>query len=227
MPGVRGPAHTPTTPVEAIEPFSPSCSNQSSSRSATDIVKMRTRSWTSRRPSPAARAPSRSSDEQVGRVARPERRRLAQHHRAQERGGAVEQVLEALVDLAVAFRERRDRGGGARRLVEEEDRPLGCERRIRGVERDRAIAVVAQPQVRDDLRLQHRDDVGGARDPRPRPDLLGDAGAAEDRRGARASRPAGRRGPGRRRWSGRCGRRRRRSRRSGEARLHGRGRWEG
>jgi hypothetical protein len=38
VPGVRGPAHTPTTPVEAIEPFSRSSSNQSSSRSPTDIV---------------------------------------------------------------------------------------------------------------------------------------------------------------------------------------------
>ena len=40
MPGVRGPAQTPTTPLEAIEPLSASCSNQSSSRSPTDIVKI-------------------------------------------------------------------------------------------------------------------------------------------------------------------------------------------
>ena len=95
MPGVRGPAQTPTTPLEAIEPFRPSCSNQSSSRSATDIVKMRTRSWTSRRESPAARAALAQQREQVGGLSRAERRRLAQHHRAQERGGADEQVLEA------------------------------------------------------------------------------------------------------------------------------------
>ena len=38
VPGVRGPAHTPTTPVEAIAPLKASCSNQSSSRSPTDIV---------------------------------------------------------------------------------------------------------------------------------------------------------------------------------------------
>ncbi len=62
MPGVFGPAQTPTTPVEAIEPLIASCSKYSSSMSATDIVNMRTSSWTSRRERPAARAPSRASD---------------------------------------------------------------------------------------------------------------------------------------------------------------------
>ena len=48
--------------VEAIDPFSASCSNQSSSRSPTDIVKMRTRFAVSRLLSPASRAPSRSRE---------------------------------------------------------------------------------------------------------------------------------------------------------------------
>ena len=41
MPGVRGPAHTPTTPLDAIAPLNASYSNQSSSRSPTDMVMIR------------------------------------------------------------------------------------------------------------------------------------------------------------------------------------------
>ena len=63
----------------------------------------------------------------------------------------------------------------------EEDRPVRRERGVGGVEWDRPVAEIAQAQIGDDLRLQHRDDVGGARDPGPGPDLLGDAGAAEQR----------------------------------------------
>ncbi len=55
MPGVRGPAHTPTTPVEARQPFSASFSNQSSSRSPTDIVMRRNSSCSRARESPAPR----------------------------------------------------------------------------------------------------------------------------------------------------------------------------
>ena len=119
--------------------------------------------------------------DQIARVMRAEGRRLAQHHRPQERRGAVEQVLEALVHLAVALREGSDRGRRAGRLVEEEDRPFGAERRIGRVERDRPIAVVAQAQVRDDLRLEHRDHVARPRDACAGPDLLGHAGPAQDR----------------------------------------------
>ena len=74
-----------------------------------------------------------------------------------------------------------DGGGGLLGLVEEEDRPVGRHRRVGGIERDRPVAEVVQPQVGDDLRLQHRDDVGGPRDPGSRPDLLGHARAAENR----------------------------------------------
>ncbi len=56
MPGVRGPAHTPTTPLDAKLPLSASFSNQSSSRSPTDIVIMRKVSARSRRRKPADRA---------------------------------------------------------------------------------------------------------------------------------------------------------------------------
>ena len=160
-----GPAQTPTTPVEAIEPLSPSCSNRSSSRSATDIVKMRIRSWRSRRLEPGGAAALAKQPEQVAGIARAERRGLAEHHRTQE-GGPVEQVLEALVRLAVALRERRDRGRGPGRLVEEEDRPVGRHRGVGGIERDRSVAVVAKAQVRRPW-LEHRDHVAGARDPAP------------------------------------------------------------
>ena len=61
MPGVRGPAQTPTTPLEAVEPFKPSSSKWSSSRSPTDIVNTRTSWWISRRVKPAIRAASRTS----------------------------------------------------------------------------------------------------------------------------------------------------------------------
>ena len=62
VPGVRGPAQTPTTPVDARHPLIASDSNHSSSRSPTDIVITRNRSCTSRCLSPAARPASRSSD---------------------------------------------------------------------------------------------------------------------------------------------------------------------
>ena len=62
VPGVRGPAHTPTTPVEAHAPLRTSDSNHSSSRSPTDIVITRNSSSTSRRASPAVRPASRSSE---------------------------------------------------------------------------------------------------------------------------------------------------------------------
>ena len=60
MPGVRGPAQTPTTPLEAIAPLNASHSNQSSSRSPTDMVMIRKKSMMSRLLSPAARPASRS-----------------------------------------------------------------------------------------------------------------------------------------------------------------------
>ena len=53
---MRGPAQTPTTPLDAKLPFIASFSNQSSSRSPTDIVIMRKVSARSRRRSPAERA---------------------------------------------------------------------------------------------------------------------------------------------------------------------------
>ena len=62
VPGLRGPAQTPTTPVEAIEPLRPSSSKCSSSRSPTERVKTRISSAISRRPSPAIRPASRSSE---------------------------------------------------------------------------------------------------------------------------------------------------------------------
>ena len=65
--------------------------------------------------------------------------------------------------------------------------PSEVMRGIGRVERDRPVAEVVQPQVGDDLRLQHRDDVGGPRDPGSRPDLLGHARAAEDARRSRTT----------------------------------------
>ena len=53
MPGVRGPAQTPTTPLDAKLPFMASFSNQSSSRSPTDMVMSRIVSARSRRRSPS------------------------------------------------------------------------------------------------------------------------------------------------------------------------------
>ena len=59
MPGVYGPAHAPTTPLDANAPLSSSVSKWSSSRSPTDIVISRKMSERSRRLSPAARPASR------------------------------------------------------------------------------------------------------------------------------------------------------------------------
>ena len=180
-PGCAGPAHTPTTPVEAQAPLSTSDSNHSSSRSPTDIVITRNSSSTSRRASPAVRPASRSSDEQVAGALRAERGRRAQHQRAQEARHAREHLLELRVAQRVAGREPGDRLARPLGVVEEEDRHAVRRDRAEGrVERDRLVAEVAQPQLLDDLRLQHRDDVGGARDALARPHLLGHAGAAED-----------------------------------------------
>jgi hypothetical protein len=60
VPGVRGPAHTPTTPVVASAPLIASELNHSSSSSPTGIVITRYSSCTSRRRRPAMRAASRS-----------------------------------------------------------------------------------------------------------------------------------------------------------------------
>ena len=181
MPGVRGPAQTPTTPVEAKAPLIASDSNHSSSRSPTDIVITRNSSSTSRararrrgRPRAAAtsRSPGRFEPSAGGGRSISGRRKP---------GHAREQRLELRVGAASRLRVRRDRLARPLGVVEEEDRPaVRRDRGEGGVERDRLVAEVAQPQVLDDLRLQHRDDVGGARDALARPHLLGHAGAAED-----------------------------------------------
>jgi hypothetical protein len=56
VPGVRGPAHTPTTPVEARQPLIASSSNHSSRRSPTDNVMSRNSSRTRAPGIPAVRA---------------------------------------------------------------------------------------------------------------------------------------------------------------------------
>ena len=119
--------------------------------------------------------------EEVARVLGAERRRFAQHHRPQELGDAEEAVLEGGEVVGVVGRDRADRLGGLARVVVEDDRAVLGHRRVGGVERHGAVAEVLEPQVGDDLRLQHRDDVGGARYAPARPEFLGDAGAAEDR----------------------------------------------
>ena len=126
----------------------------------------------------AARLPQQPG-EVAGRL-RARSRGLAQHHRLHEPSGAIHQFLELRVVLGVVLRVSGDRLGGVLDLVEEEDRPLLGERDIGRIERDRAVAEVGESQVGDDLRLQHRDHVGAARDAGAGPELLGDAGAAED-----------------------------------------------
>ena len=130
---------------------------------------------------PAPRAASRSSAATSSGWREPERRRLPQEHRSQELGGTLEQVLESGVDLAVLGRVDGDRCGCLLRLVEEEDRTVGRHRSVGRIQRDRPIAELVQAQIGDDLRLEHRDDVRGPRDPGSRPDLLGHACAAKYR----------------------------------------------
>ena len=111
---------------------------------------------------------------------RAEGRGLADHHRPNEAGGHEEEVLELLVARGVLLGELRDRLAGLVDVVVEDDRPVGRHRRVGGVERIGPVAVALQVEVGDDLGLEHRDDVGGARDPGAGPDLFGHAGAAED-----------------------------------------------
>ena len=180
MPGVFGPAQTPTTPVEAIEPLIASCSKYSSSMSATDIVNMRTSSWTSRRERPAARAPSRARPSRSPGFFEPSAGGSRSSIGPEEVGDAEEAVFEGLEVVGVVGVDRADRGGGGARVVVEDDRAVRGERRVGRVERHRAVAEVFEPQVLDHLRLKHRDDVGGARDAAAGPEFLGHAGAAED-----------------------------------------------
>ena len=119
--------------------------------------------------------------EEVAGALRPERRRFAQHHRPQELGDAEEAVLEGGEVVGVVGRDRADRVGGLPGVVVEDDRAVFGHRGVGRVEGDGAVAEVFEPEVGDDLRLQHRDDVGGAGDPLSRPQFLGHAGAAEDR----------------------------------------------
>ena len=128
-----------------------------------------------------AGAPARPRHErgEVGRVARADVRRRLEHQRPDEGRGALEQLHELRIDRGVLARDpgdRRLRGGV---VAVEEDRRAVRDRRVRGVERDRLVAVLAQAQVRDDLRLEHRDDVRRARNAVAGPQLLGDARAAE------------------------------------------------
>ena len=119
--------------------------------------------------------------EEVARVLGAERRRFAQHHRPQELGDAEEAVLERGEVVGVGGGDRADRLRGLAGVVVEDDRPVRGHRGVGGVEGDGAVAEVVQAEVGDDLRLQHRDDVGGAGDALAGPDFLGHAGAAEDR----------------------------------------------
>ena len=121
VPGVRGPAQTPTTPVEAQAPLRTSDSNHSSSRSPTDIVITRNSSSTSRRESSRA-ARLAKEREQVAGALRAERGRRPQHQRAQEAGHPREHLLELRVARGVARREPGDRLARPLSVVEEEDR---------------------------------------------------------------------------------------------------------
>ena len=83
---------------------------------------------------------------------------------------------------AASFFEKRASDSTACLLVvgEEQDAAFVVDRRVRRVERVDLVAEVLQPQVRDHLRLQQRDHVGGARDAMAGPHLLGHARSAED-----------------------------------------------
>ncbi len=134
---------------------------------------------------PAAREPRGPAGllqqvEHVARVARAERRRRAQHHRAQDVGDALHHRLERRHPVGVARRDRRQRRARLLGVVVEQDRaPVGREGRERRVERDRVVAEALELEVGDDLRAQHADHVGRARDALPWPDLLGHARAAQ------------------------------------------------
>ncbi len=116
----------------------------------------------------------------VDRSLRAQRGGLADHHRPHEVGGHEEEVLELLVAGGVLLRELGDRLAGLADVVVEDDRAVGSHRGVGGVEGVRLVAVALQLEVVDDLRLEHRDDVGGARDAGAWPDLFGHARAAED-----------------------------------------------
>ena len=95
MPGVRGPAQTPTTPVEAIAPLIASVSNQSSSRSPTGIVMHAEQLVQLAAAEPGCAARLAQQAEQVAGPLRAERGRRAEEQRAQEVRCALEQLLEA------------------------------------------------------------------------------------------------------------------------------------
>ena len=109
------------------------------------------------------------------------RRGRAQHQRLEEERRLLEQRVEGRQRVGVLARDARDLLVGDLLVVGQQDRaPVGGEGRELGVERDRVIAELRQLEVGHDLRLEHRDHVGGARDALAGPQLLGHARAAED-----------------------------------------------
>ncbi len=119
--------------------------------------------------------------EDVARALGAGRRGRAQHERLEEQGGLLEQLVERRQRFGVLARDAGDLLVGDLLVVGQQDRTaVGGEGRELGVERNRVVAEPGQLEVGDDLRLEHRDDVRGARDALPGPQLLGHAGAAED-----------------------------------------------
>ena len=111
----------------------------------------------------------------------PERRRRAQHQRAQELRHLGEQRLEAVVCRGVLSRVGLDRAARGRRVIEEQDRPAIRRKRAEGgIERHRLVAEARELEVGDHLGLEHRHHVGGARHALSGPDLLGHACPAQD-----------------------------------------------
>jgi hypothetical protein len=95
---------------------------------------------------------------------------------------ALEQRLVLRVGVGVAARDRGQLRPRALRLaVAQRNRlPVGRDRRPARVAHADAVAVAGELEVGDDAGVQQADHVGAARHAVARPQLLGDAGAAED-----------------------------------------------
>ncbi len=180
VPGVRGPAHTPTTPrgrVRALERVVLEVVvEQVADRHrhhAVELVEAPGAEARRRGPPPAAArtrrpgcaSPAPAAASIIGR-----------------RTSATRSIIASKPAIASASlrRHARDRLVGLALVVVEEDRrPVRGEGPERRVERDRVIAEALELEVAHHLRAQHRDHVGRARDALPGPDLLGHARAAE------------------------------------------------
>ena len=117
---------------------------------------------------------------EIGGLERPRGGRRRDECRLDEGRHALQHRLVLRQRVGVAGRELRHLAVGQRLVGAEHERPaVGKRRERRGAPRQHLEAVPLEVEVADDLGAEEAVDVGRGRDLEPGPELLGDAGAAQ------------------------------------------------